>query len=66
MGIAWQLQDFEMDDVEQMVDELYAEIKPFYEQIHAFVRRRLISAYPGRNINPRGPIPAHLLGEESS
>ena len=45
-----------------MVDELYEEIKPLYTQLHAYVRKKLIEAYPDHEIDPEGPIPAHILG----
>jgi hypothetical protein len=63
VGVAWQMADFDMADVEVKIDRLFAEIRPFYRHLHAYVRRRLIDAYPGRNIDPRGPIPAHLFGD---
>ena len=54
--------DFLELDVESMMDDLMKELMPLYEQLHSFVRRRLILAYPNRQIDPHGPIPAHLLG----
>lgn len=32
-----------------------------YKRVHAYVRMRLQEVYPGR-IDPKGPIPAHILG----
>jgi len=34
-----------------------------YEQLHAYVRRKLYDKYGPDYINLKGPIPAHLLGE---
>lgn len=55
-----------MEDLEQTVDRLYAAVKPLYQQLHAYVRRKLVAAYPGQDIDTRGPIPAHLLGRKDS
>ena len=66
LGIAWQLTDFQETDVESMMDDLLEELRPFYEQLHSFVRQRLILAYPDQKIDPQGPIPVHLLGLRST
>jgi peptidyl-dipeptidase A len=58
------LEDFEDDDFEAVMDGLFAEIKPLYEQLHAYVRRKLAGVYGSKypaNHNPK-LIPAHLLG----
>ncbi|XP_023257445.1 angiotensin-converting enzyme 2 [Seriola lalandi dorsalis] len=47
-----------MDDVRSV----YKEILPLYKELHAYVRARLIEVYPG-HIDPKGPLPAHLLGD---
>ncbi|XP_004866157.1 angiotensin-converting enzyme 2 [Heterocephalus glaber] len=44
------------------VERTFAEIKPLYEQLHAYVRAKLMNAYPSR-ISPIGCLPAHLLGD---
>ncbi|KAI0240228.1 Angiotensin-converting enzyme [Lamellibrachia satsuma] len=61
-GEAWRISNYEIDNIDSMTNILYKEIAPFYEQLHAYVRRKLIQRYPGRGIDPRGAIPAHLLG----
>jgi peptidyl-dipeptidase A len=63
VGVAWQMTDFDEADIEQIMGALYDQIKPLYQQIHAYVRRKLISTYPNSGIDPTGPIPAHLLGD---
>ncbi|CAL1265733.1 unnamed protein product [Larinioides sclopetarius] len=60
-GEMWR-EAYESDSFEEEVEELWNVIKPFYEQLHAFVRRKLIQRYPRSGIKPDGPIPAHLLG----
>ena len=38
------------------------ELKPFYLQIHAYVRRQLRKKYGEKIVSKDGPIPGHLLG----
>ena len=47
---------------EHITDQILEDIKPLYEQLHAYVRGRLCKVYPGR-FDCRGPIPAHILGK---
>ncbi|EDL40761.1 angiotensin-converting enzyme 2 precursor [Mus musculus] len=44
------------------VERTFAEIKPLYEHLHAYVRRKLMDTYPSY-ISPTGCLPAHLLGD---
>ncbi|XP_036030683.1 angiotensin-converting enzyme 2 [Onychomys torridus] len=44
------------------VERTFQEIKPLYEQLHAYVRTKLMDTYPSY-INPTGCLPAHLLGD---
>ena len=44
------------------VDRLWGQVKPLYEQLHCYTRRRLSREY-GRSVQPQsGPIFAHLTG----
>ncbi|XP_076440450.1 angiotensin-converting enzyme-like [Babylonia areolata] len=53
---------YESDTFEQDIGALFEELKPFYKQLHAYVRRRLKKQY-GEDVFPSsGHIPAHLLG----
>ncbi|KAK2171335.1 hypothetical protein NP493_1078g02064 [Ridgeia piscesae] len=61
-GEAWRVSNYEFDNIESTTHDLYEEVRPLYEQLHAYVRRKLIQKYPGRGIDPSGGIPAHLLG----
>jgi peptidyl-dipeptidase A len=61
-GELW-LRPYESDDFPRQVDELYEELKPFYEKLHAYVRHKLRLNYGMDKIDPVGPIPAHLLGK---
>lgn len=54
---------YEIPDLEDELLEVWNAIEPFYKEIHAYVRRRLIERYGSHRIRADGPIPAHLLGE---
>ena len=53
---------YEVEDLEPMVEELYNQLAPLYQNLHAYVRRKLYNVYGEDYINLRGPIPAHILG----
>uniref|UniRef100_H3D5P0 Angiotensin-converting enzyme n=1 Tax=Tetraodon nigroviridis TaxID=99883 RepID=H3D5P0_TETNG len=53
---------YESDTFEQDLEDLYKTIQPLYQNLHAFVRRKLYNQYGPKYINLKGPIPAHLLG----
>ncbi|XP_054240174.1 angiotensin-converting enzyme 2 [Indicator indicator] len=48
-----------MEDVERTFEQ----IKPLYQQLHAYVRHRLGQLYGPHLISSTGCIPAHLLGD---
>lgn len=51
---------YEVDDLEGMVEGFWNELKPLYQELHAYVRYKLSQKY--EEMSPEGPIPAHLLG----
>jgi peptidyl-dipeptidase A len=54
--------DMPAAEFEADTDRLWGEVKPFYDQLHCYVRAELQKKYgPGR-VPDRKPIPAHLLG----
>lgn len=53
---------YESDTFLQDLEDLYKTVEPLYQQLHAFVRRKLYNQYGPKYINLKGPIPAHLLG----
>ncbi|XP_077562194.1 angiotensin-converting enzyme-like [Haemaphysalis longicornis] len=57
---AW-LDDYETENMTEIVDKLWEEISPLYKKLHAYVRMKLREIYPGK-IPGDGTIPAHLLG----
>jgi peptidyl-dipeptidase A len=54
--------DMPPDAFEAETDRLYAQMKPLYEQLHCFARRKLNQRYGELVVPKTGPIPAHLLG----
>ncbi|XP_028413291.1 angiotensin-converting enzyme-like [Dendronephthya gigantea] len=59
-GEAWRLA-YEVDNFATLVEQLWKELKPFYIEIHAYVRYKLAKAYPGK-VSEKDYIEAHLLG----
>ena len=51
---------YEVDDLEGMVEGFWNELKPLYQELHAYVRYKLSQKYS--QMSKTGPIPAHLLG----
>ena len=62
MGDLWLVQDFDDVQIANIMESLWQEVKPLYQQLHAFIRQKLIVAYPHHNLTENGPIPAHLFG----
>ena len=62
LGEAWRSSyDMSPADFEKEVDRLWTQVKPLYDQLHCYVRGKLAAKYPGK-VDPKGPLPAHLLG----
>ncbi|CAK8671725.1 unnamed protein product [Clavelina lepadiformis] len=61
MGAFWR-SAYETPNIEAQFEEIWQEMLPFYQQLHAYARRQLHNRYGDKVINLRGPIPAHLLG----
>ncbi|CAF0781835.1 unnamed protein product, partial [Brachionus calyciflorus] len=60
---AW-IEEYEDKNFEKNYDELYEKIRPLYEQLHAYVRRKLKAFYGYKYPKTHNPklIPAHILG----
>lgn len=54
--------DMPPDEFEAMTDRLYGQMKPLYEQLHCYTRRKLNTKYGDKLVSKTGPIPAHLTG----
>uniref|UniRef100_A0A914X619 Angiotensin-converting enzyme n=1 Tax=Plectus sambesii TaxID=2011161 RepID=A0A914X619_9BILA len=51
---------FESEDFKNLMDQTFQEILPLYEELHTYIRRKLLAQYPGRF--KTSAIPAHILG----
>jgi peptidyl-dipeptidase A len=63
LGALWR-SGYDMPPAEfaKEMDRLWLQVKPLYDSLHCYVRRRLAETY-GEALVPAGkPIPAHLLG----
>ncbi|XP_077996681.1 angiotensin-converting enzyme-like [Glandiceps talaboti] len=61
MGAFWRSW-YEMEDFEAEMYRLWDQIKPLYQELHAFVRRRLSEVYGEKYVSLTGALPAHILG----
>jgi peptidyl-dipeptidase A len=43
-------------------DKLWSQVKPLYDQLHCYARRKLNQKYGDKVVPKAGPIPSHLLG----
>ena len=60
-GAYW-LRNYESETFQADIEGLWQTIKPFYQQLHAYVRAKLRAHYGEDKIPKNQPIPAHLLG----
>ncbi|CAP33076.1 Protein CBR-ACN-1 [Caenorhabditis briggsae] len=52
-----------MADLTKQVEKIYSTIQPFYQLLHAYMRRQLAGIYSNpAGLSKDGPIPAHLFG----
>jgi peptidyl-dipeptidase A len=54
--------DMAPEAFEAETDRLYNQLKPLYEQLHCYTRRKLNKKYGDKVVPLTGPIPAHLTG----
>ncbi|XP_011700493.1 PREDICTED: angiotensin-converting enzyme [Wasmannia auropunctata] len=53
---------YESPNFQQDVDEAWETIRPLYEELHAYVRRKLRDLYGPEKIGGHAPLPSHILG----
>ncbi|XP_050313314.1 angiotensin-converting enzyme [Anthonomus grandis grandis] len=53
---------FESPALEIDLEDAWNEVKPLYELLHAYVRRRLREYYGPERISRQAPLPSHILG----
>ncbi|XP_063699461.1 angiotensin-converting enzyme-like [Culicoides brevitarsis] len=56
------LDEYEVPDFEAQVDAVIQQLRPLYEQLHGYVRHKLVKHYGSDIVKPNGAIPMHLLG----
>jgi peptidyl-dipeptidase A len=62
-GAMWRSRyDMTPDEFVAVLDRLWEQVRPLYQSLHAYVRRRLSEHYGEALVPPAGLIPAHLLG----
>jgi peptidyl-dipeptidase A len=54
--------DMPEDQFAAQVDKLWGQVKPLYDQLHCYTRRKLNQMYGDKVIGKTGTIPSHLLG----
>ena len=54
---------YETDDFQQQCQNLYEQLKPLYQNLHAYVKAKLMDQYGRHNFPLSGHIPAHILGK---
>jgi peptidyl-dipeptidase A len=54
--------DMPPDQFEATTEKLWTQVKPLYDELHCYVRSKLVAKYGKTNVPEDGPIPAHLLG----
>lgn len=52
---------YDSQEMLQQMEQAMSELKPAYQQLHAFVRDELHRKYGGDVVKPNGPIPDHLF-----
>ncbi|XP_035825264.1 angiotensin-converting enzyme [Aplysia californica] len=60
-GAYWR-SDYDSPEFEEEVRVLFEQLRPMYEQLHAYSRRKLMEIYGRDKFPESGHIPAHLLG----
>ncbi|XP_012251807.2 angiotensin-converting enzyme [Athalia rosae] len=57
----WQF-PYETFDLQQELEDTWNTIRPLYEELHAYVRRKLRDLYGPDKISGQAPLPSHVLG----
>ncbi|XP_032666101.1 angiotensin-converting enzyme-like isoform X2 [Odontomachus brunneus] len=53
---------YESPNFQQDIEEVWETIRPLYEELHAYVRRKLRDLYGPEKIGGHAPLPSHILG----
>ncbi|KAK0057682.1 angiotensin-converting enzyme [Biomphalaria pfeifferi] len=60
-GHTWRM-SYESPTIEEDINGLFDQLRPLYEQLHAYARRKLKTMYGEDKFPTSGHIPAHILG----
>lgn len=58
---AYKRRNYEVNNLEEIAEKFWEELKPFYEELHAYVRFRMSQKF-GEHFKRDEAMPAHLLG----
>ncbi|XP_077271892.1 angiotensin-converting enzyme Ance-3 [Temnothorax americanus] len=53
---------YESPNFQQDIDEAWETIRPLYEELHAYIRKKLRDLYGPEKIGGHAPLPSHVLG----
>lgn len=56
------LSEYEDESFEEQLEAIFSQIRPFYQQLHAYVRFKLRENYGKDVVSENGPLQMHLLG----
>ncbi len=63
VGVMWRsAYDMKPEEFTVEADRLWSQVEPLYRDLHCYARRKLNKKYGDKLVPPKGPIPAHLLG----
>ena len=63
MGALWRSgYDMTPEAFEADIERLWQDVKPLYDDLHCYTRKKLRAKYGKEKVSEKGPIPAHLLG----
>ncbi len=62
-GVMWRSKyDMPPEELAREADRLWEQVRPLYDALLGFVRRRLQAVYGADTVPASGPLPVHLLG----